>query len=615
MHDPRSEYAERLAARRAWAEREQRRHIQIGNARLVLFLIAAWIAWAVFGRGWLAGWWLVVPATAFVAVVVYHERVIRDRECAQRAARNYERGIARIEDCWAGTGEAGERFRDPAHPYAEDLDLFGNGGLFELLSTARTRGGEDTLARWLLASAAPEAVLDRQAAVDELRPKLDLREDLALLGEGVRSQAHPDALIAWAEAPPQLTSGGARIAATALSLVMFGFGSYWVWLQLWAEAVSLHVPPETFIPPLPWPQLRAVLILLLAFNATFFWRIRQRVLRVVGAAGEAAHDLSLFAKILSRLEPEPFSSPRLTRLRSDLASKGATPSRRIARLNRLIELLDSRENWLMRIVGPPLLYGTQLAFAIEAWRAESGSEVRRWTEAVGEFEALSALAGYAYEHPLDPFPEVAAEACFEAEGLGHPLLPDARCVRNDLRLGGELRLLVVSGSNMSGKSTLLRSVGVSAVMAMAGGPVRAKRLRIGPVSVGASIRTNDSLQDGTSRFYAEITRLRKLVDLAAGPRPLLFLIDELLNGTNSHDRQIGAEAVVRGLVERGAIGLVTTHDLALTQIAAGMAPRGVNVHFEDHIEDGRITFDYIMRDGVVLKSNALELMRSVGLEI
>ena len=169
MYDPRSEYAERLAARRAWADREQRRHIQVGNARLVLFLAAAWMAWTAFGAGSLSGWWLAVPIVAFVALVVYHERVIRERERAERAARNYERGIARIEDRWAGTGEAGERFRDPAHPYAEDLDLFGKGGLFELLSTARTRGGEDTLARWLLESAAPEVVLERQAAVAELR--------------------------------------------------------------------------------------------------------------------------------------------------------------------------------------------------------------------------------------------------------------------------------------------------------------------------------------------------------------------------------------------------------------------------------------------------------------
>jgi hypothetical protein len=614
--DPASEYQRRLAERRAWVERQQRLHIRIGNARLILFLMAAWMAWAAFGRGLFSGWWLAIPAAAFIALVALHERIIRDRNRAERAVRYYERGIARIEDRWAGTGEAGERFRDPAHPYAEDFDLFDKGGLFELLSTARTRGGEDTLARWLLASAPPDVVIERQAAVAELRPKLDLREDIALLGEDMRSQAHPEALIAWAEAPPVLTSRRARIVAAALSLVMLVYGSYWIWLHLWEESLRLQTPPQSFTPPLPWAVLRAILISLLAINAAFGWQFRQRVLRVIGHASEAARDLSLLAKLLSRVERERFTSPRLIALREALERSGAPPSRRIARLNRLVELLDSRDSWLLRLIGPPLLYGTQLAFAVEAWRAESGPEVRQWMDAAGEFEALSSLSSYAHEHPRDPFPEVsAAEACYEAEGLGHPLLTDARCVRNDLKLGGELRLLVVSGSNMSGKSTLLRSVGVSAVMALAGAPVRARRLRISSLSVGASIRTNDSLQDGTSRFYAEITRLRKLVDLAAGPRPLLFLIDELLNGTNSHDRQIGAEAVLRGLVDRGAIGLVTTHDLALTQIAERMSPQAVNVHFEDHIEDGRITFDYVCREGVVRKSNALELMRSVGLDI
>jgi hypothetical protein len=616
VNDPRLEYVERLAARKEWAARRQRQHIQIGNARLALFIIAAWIAWAAFARGSVSGWWLAGPAILFVAMVVVHERILRDRELATRAVRYYERGLARIEDRWAGSGEAGERFRDPAHPYAEDFDLFGKGSLFELLSTARTRGGEDTLARWLTNPAAPEVVVERQAAVAELRPMLDLREGLALLGEDVRSQAHAEKLIAWAEAPKELVSGGARRVAAALSLVMLGFGSWWIWLHLWEETLNLRAPREIFTPPVSWEALRAILLLLLGINTAFAWTLRPRVLRVMGQAGDAAHDLSLIARILSRIERERFTSPRLAQLLAALELAKEPPSRRIAKLNRLLELLDSRENWLMRLIGPPLLYGTHLAFAIEQWRAESGPHVRQWMDAVSEFEALSALAGYACEHPLDPFPEVSGgDACYDAEGLGHPLLPESRCVRNNLKLGGELRLLVVSGSNMSGKSTLLRSVGISAVMALAGAPVRARRLCIGPLSVGASIRTSDSLQDGTSRFYAEITRLRKLVDLASGPRPLLFLIDELLNGTNSHDRQIGAEAVVRGLVQRGAIGLVTTHDLALTQIAAAMAPRGVNVHFEDHLEDGRITFDYLMRPGVVQKSNALELMRSVGLDI
>ncbi|HEU4754153.1 MAG TPA: DNA mismatch repair protein MutS, partial [Armatimonadota bacterium] len=226
------------------------------------------------------------------------------------------------------------------------------------------------------------------------------------------------------------------------------------------------------------------------------------------------------------------------------------------------------------------------------------------------------LAAYGFEHPQDPFPELADEGpLFEVEGIAHPLLPAARAVRNDLSLGPELRMLIVSGSNTSGKSTLLRSVGVNTVLALAGAPVRARRLRLSRLSVGASIRVQDSLQGGISRFQAEILRLRRIVELTGGPHPVLFLLDEILHGTNSHDRRIGAAAVLRSLVERGAIGLTTTHDLALTQVAGSPELKAANVHFEDHMEDGRMAFDYHLRPGVVQKSNALELMRAVGLDV
>jgi DNA mismatch repair ATPase MutS len=257
-----------------------------------------------------------------------------------------------------------------------------------------------------------------------------------------------------------------------------------------------------------------------------------------------------------------------------------------------------------------------VALAIEAWRAVSGPAVAGWLAAAGELEALSALATYAYERPDEPFPEIVESGpLFEAEAAGHPLLPRAQCICNDVRLAAETAVLVVSGSNMSGKSTLLRTIGITAVLAQAGAPVRARRLRLSPLAVGTSMRIVDSLQAGTSRFYAEIQRLRQLVDLTQGPRPLLFLLDEILHGTNSHDRRLGAEAVVRGLLARGAVGLVTTHDLSLAAIVDRLAPRAANVHFEDHLANGRITFDYRMRPGVVQRSNALELMRAVGLEV
>jgi hypothetical protein len=590
---PLAEYGRRLKAQGQVVAELERRHIALGNVQLAVAIGGVAAAWMAVARHWFAPWWLIVPAAAFTALALFHERVIRTRKRAERLAGFYEKGIARLEDRWAGQGDGGERFDDPAHPYAEDLDLFGKGSLFELLSTARLRSGEGVLARWLLEPAAPAEVRERHAAVEELRPRLDLREAIAMLGEDLRSGIEPGSLARWAEKPLVFASRGLRIAAAALAVLMVGAVAAWAVFGI----------PEVFLA-------------VAAVETAFSLRLRARVQKVVEGVGEPAYGLALLAEMLARFEREPFSSPRLAALRKAFETEGAPPSRRIAHLNRLMELLDSADHVVVRAINLPLLYKMQLAFAVEAWRKESGGHVRKWLEAAGQIEALCALANYAYEHPTDPFPEFAEGGpCFEGEGLAHPLIAEGRAVPNDVRLCGEPCVLVVSGSNMSGKSTLLRTVGVNAVLAMAGAPVRARRLRLTPMAVGASIRTLDSLHSGTSRFYAEITRIHLLVELAKGPLPLLFLLDELLQGTNSHDRRIGAEAVIRTLANRGAIGLLTTHDLALADIAEALAPRARNVHFEDHLAAGKITFDYRLRPGVVEKSNALELMRSVGLEV
>ena len=591
--DPHIEYAERLRERRAVSAQLDRRHAALGYAKVGVFVLAVLTGWIAFTQRWYSAWWLAAPTVVLGGLALDHERVMRARKAAARACAFFEKGIERLEDRWAGTGVSGERFVDPAHPYAEDLDLFGKGSLFELLCTTRLRAGEDTLARFLLEPAEPEVVRARQEAVRELCPRLDLREDMALLGEDLRSGINPRALAAWAEQPLTLDAPAARTCAAVLALAALAT------LAVWAVFGVV----EFFL---------AVAVL----EAVFFLRFRARVAGVVEVVGDPAYGIALLAEVLGRIEREPFSSARLLDLRHALSTDGAPPSHAIARLNRLMALLHSRDNVLLRVIGPPLLWTTQVAFAIEAWRKKYGPSVRHWLEAVGEFEALSAFANYAFEHPADPFPEfVEGEACFEGQALGHPLVAEPRSVRNDVRLSSELRVLVVSGSNMSGKSTLLRVVGANAVLAQAGAPVRGRRLRLSPLALGASIRTLDSLQGGTSRFYTEIKRLRQLVDLTKGPRPVLFLLDELLHGTNSHDRRIGAEAVIRTLVERRAIGLLTTHDLALAHIVEVLAPRAANVHFEDHIEGGRITFDYLLRPGLVRKSNALELMRSVGLDV
>jgi DNA mismatch repair ATPase MutS len=320
--------------------------------------------------------------------------------------------------------------------------------------------------------------------------------------------------------------------------------------------------------------------------------------------------------VLARFERESFASPRLAAIRAALTSAGQPPSQQIRMLRRLVDLLNSRQNQLFAPIAAVALWSAQVAFAMERWRQRSGPHLPHWLDGIGEFEALCSIAGYAYEHPDDPFPEICDEgAVFEGEEVAHPMLPAAQAVRNTVALGPSCQMLLVSGSNMSGKTTLLRTVGVNTVLALAGAPVRAKRLRVSALATGATLRVQDSLVAGRSRFYAEITRVRAIVGLTAGPRPVLFLLDELLSGTNSHDRQHGAEAIVRGLLDRGAIGLVTTHDLALSAIADRLAPRAANVHFADRFEGGTLVFDYRMRPGVVTTSNALALMRAVGLDV
>jgi DNA mismatch repair ATPase MutS len=337
---------------------------------------------------------------------------------------------------------------------------------------------------------------------------------------------------------------------------------------------------------------------------------------VLNGSETAFEDLRLFADLLMRVERERFTAPPLQALKPKLCSHTRRASQTIASLSTIVSLAGSRRNQAITLFAIPLMYTLNVALAAERWRREHGQVVRSWVEVIGDFEALLSLASYAYEHPDDPFPEfVDGPASFAGTDLGHPLISAARCVRNDVSITGKRRILLVSGSNMSGKSTLLRTVGINTVLAMAGAPVRARSLKLTQLQIGASIRINDSLHDGSSRFYAEITRLRQLFDLAGASPPLLFLLDELLQGTNSRDRLSGAEGIVRAFVARGAIGLISTHDLALTHISGLPAGTLCNVHFQDELCDGRMTFDFKLRDGVVTKSNAMELMRSIGLEV
>jgi hypothetical protein len=615
--DPAAVYQDRLAAHRSAHGRLDRLDARFAHARLGVFALA--IATGLIA--WLAAvtpWVLLAPGAAFLVLMVRHDRAIRARDAAARAIAYYERGLARIEDRWIGTGEPGSRFRDEQHAYAVDLDLFGEGSVFELLSTARTRDGEEELAGWLLSGAQPDVIRARQQAVAELGLAVTLRERMAVAGHTACIVVDTSGLRDWAgqEAPRglaslRLTTYAAAIAAAAATAFL---------------AITGNLLP-----------LELVFVLQLAARRAH----GNRLERVLHVASGKARELETLSHLLLHVESAALLAPRLATLRGMLAAQSVSASHAIRSLQRLSERHDWEHSlpliplglfgygvyeaeWALGLAlvaaSALLLFSPYLALAVERWRQAHGRHVGTWISTLAEFEATIALATYHFEHPQDPFPVIEAHgprptAVFDGVGLGHPLLPPQCMVRNDVRLTAGTQLLVVSGSNMSGKSTLLRTVGVNAVLALAGAPVRAASLRISPLSIGATLRIQDSLREGRSRFFAEITRIRALADLATGPVPLLFLIDELLQGTNSHDRLVGASGILRALLARGAIGLVTTHDLALTVIADELAPRAANIHFEDFFEGGEIRFDYRVRLGPVTRSNALALMRAVGLEL
>jgi hypothetical protein len=585
------EYRRRLHALEARIARLDLIASRISNIRIVLALagIAAiwWSAQSSPGYLWL------VPLTLFVAAVIYHSRVRRTRTRTDRAAAHYRVGLARMEDRWSGLGNPGTELEDAHHVYAADLDLFGPGNLFELLSTARTRMGERTLAAWLLSSAPTSMVLQRQQSIAELRDRLDFREDLAVLGETAEVGVRPEELSRWAESANQLT-------------------------QRWILPAALLLPALLVAASLVWnvTAMASPFVAILLLELGVVGLLRKRLTEVLGSTEQAFDKLRLLADVTARLEREPLNAPLSKQLLRRLSSAGVPASRAIARLATTVQFIESRRNPIVQILDLPLLYSVHTALAAERWRRDHGRAVAAWLDAIGEFEALISLSGYSHEHPDDPFPElVDGDASFVGVALGHPLLPQKTCVRNDVTIGGPTRVLLISGSNMSGKSTLLRTVGINTVLAMAGAPVRASHLRLSPLQVGANIRINDSLHKGSSRFYAEITRLRHLNESASRKPSLLFLLDEVLQGTNSRDRLIGAQGVIRALVDRGAIGLVTTHDLALTAIDVGGAERLRNLHFQDQLVAGRMQFDFKLHDGVVTKSNGIELMRSIGLDV
>ena len=586
-----------------------------GRLRLALFAAAIVGAWWLFASGRsTAAWLLLAAAPVAFAVLVARQRVARrtKRRAEFMAAFNRE-GIARIERRWPGLRPAPDLAAPRDHDYAADLDLFGPASLLHLIGVCGTAPGWRTLRAWLLGPADTDTVALRQEAVREMAAALDFRDRLAA---EARLLDPPDA------AEPALPGAGAAQDAAAARFLRWAEGEPWLPSQRWLRIAGVVLPAANIagialyatgalpVPALAWPLVVSTLVV------TLRWRA---IHQAFAEADDGESGVRQYGPLLGHLAAAPLRSRQWEGLRQRVGTgRGAAPDE-IATLRRLLDMAETRRSVLFHLPLAVILHwDVHVLAALERWKARSGSRVRDWLDAVGEAEALASLAVLAADHPDWTMPVLDAEArTVRARGLGHPLITPGECVRNDVRVGPAGSFLLVTGSNMSGKSTLLRALGLNAVLARAGGPVCARELRMPPLRVTTSIRFEDSLAEGVSYFMAGLLRLKRVVDVARSAIPAprsLYLLDEILQGTNSAERRIAARTVLRQLLETGAIGAVTTHDLTLAD-ADDLTARAVPVHFTESVDDGAdgLTFDYRLRPGIATSTNALKLLEMVGL--
>ena len=586
--------AEREVAARAWGK--------AANLRLVTALVAVGfvVAWVVSRQqvvlvGAAAG------AASFVALARRQSAAAMRRDHVSALWRINGEALDRLARNWERLPVTEAGAMEPGHAYAFDLDVFGSGALFQLFDAGANREGMETLSRWLLEPSPASEVSARQEAVQELSPQLELRQDL-LVASGAAGGKVRDTqdLIEWAE--------GERLLQGRT-------------LLLWAARLS---PPFLAITGLA--QVlgfidRPFWIAFLVLNVVLLSMLGRRAYDTVSLIHLRGKALAGYAAAMQLALVKDWYAPELHRIRDALSPDGVPVAVQVRRLAAITGLLIPRSAMLYAPIQILTLWDVHVLALLERWQAGHGGQLRRWFTALGEFQALAALAGLAHDQPDWTFPRVDPGAKeLRATALGHPLLTAAQRVDNDVLLGPAGHLLLVTGSNMSGKSTLLRAIGVNTVLAQAGAPVCAREMVLPPVQVWTSMRVQDSLRQGVSYFLAELQRLKQVVDAAQDARrggpPVLFLLDEILHGTNTAERQIAAKRVILRLLDLGAFGAVSTHDLALAT-ESDLAARSTLVHFTEYFERGptgaRMTFDYFLRPGIATSTNALKLMEIIGL--
>jgi DNA mismatch repair ATPase MutS len=581
----------------------QQKSIEASASRTRLILLASAGLAILFGisalQKTLPPWTIALPTLVAAALLPSYLKKNRQIYDLSRQLEYCDAGLARTLGTETQSGHTGDAFHEDGHLYDRDLNILGPDSLFGMLCTVRTELGQRRLAHDLLHIPDRDETLRRQQAIQELAPLTSLRERLALLGSFSVLQISANLFDNWLDEPL------ARISR-AVSLILFTTTAIFL-LLLISGAANL----------VAWSTLTPYIVVVLVVQGLVALSVRNRVLPVLERTIRLSVPNTILRQGLALLSEQTFTSTKLR----DLQNEAAITSRSVQHLNKLqiiLTLIDQRPKEWYFVPALLLCVGTQSVIAIEQWKLRHGPDMRRWLAAWAEFESLNALATYAFEHPNDIYPEILppGTASFETSQLGHPLLTTT-AVRNDITLNLNTRFYLISGSNMAGKSTLLRAIGTNAILAALGAPIRATAARISSLQICASIALVDSLAESKSKFLAEAERLQiTLASSAANSptgKPVLFLIDEIFSGTNSHDRRTAAEAILSALIRNGAIGALSTHDLTLTEIAVDPTLHGLNVHMASPDPDDPLAFDYKLNPGVNTSSNAIAILRLLGI--
>ena len=590
---PQAKYQDRLRHLDGQLQSLKRKDTQLSYLRLISFLVlVALFILALQYLGWLSLLYVLVAVALFGKLIHYHEALQGQMHFIERSQDLNRRELRGLDFDFA-QNYSGIDFREENHPYESDLDIFGDHSIFQYLVRAQTRPGREMLAHWLKAAAKVDEILQRQEAIQELTPNLDFRQAIWVEADKVDDdQRHLANLGTWLQSPDHLRH---RLDMKILKIVlpplviigMVAIGNYITMSLVW---LPLVVP------------------------GYLLWRSHQAITQMLDRTEKIAEALTTYSRILSRIEETSFVADLLTEGKDNLETGGIKASKQIRKLSYRIRQLSVRQNFFGIFFNLFFLWDFHWVVALEKSKAELAPVLSNWLETLSLFEALNSLATFSFNHPTYAFPKL-NDTTLSAQDLGHPLIPDAARITNPIQVGSEKHIMLITGSNMAGKSTYLRTVGVNLILAGAGAPVCAATMSFDPRPIYTSMRVADALEDGASSFYAELAKLKRVIDAVQENPRIIFLLDEILKGTNSGDRHKGSEALLRQLIKVGGVGLVATHDLALTEMERSFPGQIENWYFDVVIEEGKLAFDYKIKRGICQSFNATILMQQMGIEV